>query len=73
MFDVDQQPGSTGSTFIVRIWLEWSRAGSCWRGQIIHVQSGEKVAFLCLNEMFGFIQGYISMPKIVEGEPTRDV
>jgi hypothetical protein len=67
MSDVDRPPVATGSTFIVRIWLEWSKAGSCWRGQIVHAQSGKKMAFLCLDEMLRFIRGYVSIPDADEG------
>jgi hypothetical protein len=59
---VDQYPGSKGNTFIVRIWREWSEAGSCWRGQIEHLQSKQKCAFLNLEEIVTFIQGYVTMP-----------
>jgi hypothetical protein len=64
MSAVDCPPAFTGSTFLVRIWLEWSKAGPCWRGQIFHVQSGEKVAFLCLDDMLKFIRGYVAMPEM---------
>jgi len=63
------------STFIVRIWLEWSESGSCWRGQIEHVQSRQKCAFLNLEEMVIFIQDYVTMPtgkdNLVKGDGSR--
>ena len=63
------------STFIVRIWLEWSESGSCWRGQIEHLQSRQRCAFLNLKEMVKFIQGYVSMlvgkDNIVKGDDSR--
>jgi hypothetical protein len=49
------------STFIVRIWLERSESGSCWRGQIEHLQSRQRCAFLNLEEMVTFIRGYVTM------------
>ena len=61
MSAVDCPPVLNGNTFLVRIWLEWSEAGSCWRGQIVHVQSGERKYFLHLEDMLRFMQGYVSM------------
>ncbi len=59
---MERYPGSNGSTFVVRIWLEWSESGSCWRGQIEHLQSKQKHAFLRLEQMSTFIQKYVAMP-----------
>ena len=59
------------NTFIVRIWLEWSKAGSCWRGQIVHAQSGNKSAFLTLDKMLRFIQDYSSIPESDGKENTE--
>jgi len=50
------------STFIVRIWLEWSESGSCWRGQIEHLQSRQRCVFLNLEKMVIFIQDYVGIP-----------
>jgi hypothetical protein len=60
-------PPFAGSTFIIRVWLERSATGSCWRGQIVHVQSGEKRYFLSLEDMLKFIRDFVSMPE-VEGK-----
>jgi len=49
------------STFVVRFWHEWSAAGSRWRGQIEHVQSGESAAFLDLNGMLDFVRRFGAM------------
>jgi hypothetical protein len=59
---MENYPRFDGSTFVVRIWLEWSESGSCWRGQIEHMQSRQKGAFLNLEEMGGFIQKFVSVP-----------
>ena len=72
MTSVDPPP-FTGSTFIVRVWLEWSAAGSCWRGQVIHVQSGERKYFLHLEDMLRFMQGYVSMPESNQRDGTADL
>ncbi len=66
MSNSEHPPVFTGSTFILRIWVEWSKAGPCWRGQIIHVQSGERRGFLCLEDMLKFIRGYAAMPLAEE-------
>ena len=71
MFEVDCPPVLTGSTFIVRIWMEWSKTGSCWRGQIVHAQSGERMSFLCFDDMLRFIQGYVAMPESEPKEPAK--
>lgn len=49
------------NTFVVRIWLEWSESGPSWRGQIMHVQSDQRMAFLGLQDMLQFMQGYVAM------------
>ena len=49
------------STFVVRFWREWSASGPRWRGRIEHVQSGESVAFLGLDEMLDFVRSFGAM------------
>ena len=49
------------STFVVRFRREWSAAGPRWRGRIEHVQSGEKAAFLKLDEMLVFLHRFGAM------------
>jgi hypothetical protein len=56
------------NTFVVRIWLEWSESGSSWRGQIMHVQSDHRMAFLSLQDMLQFMQGYVAME--FQNQPT---
>jgi len=46
------------STLVIRLWREWSVAGSRWRGRIEHVQSGESAAFLNLEGMLDFLQRF---------------
>jgi len=58
------------STFVVRFWQEWSAAGPRWRGRIEHVQSGESVAFLGLDEMLGFVRSFGAMPND-ESRPVK--
>jgi hypothetical protein len=52
---------STGSTFVVRFRWEWSAAGTRWRGQIEHVQSGKKATFLDLGTMLEFICRFVAV------------
>jgi hypothetical protein len=46
------------STLVIRLWREWSVAGSRWRGRIQHVQSGESAAFLDLEGMLDFLRRF---------------
>ncbi len=71
MLDLNHSSASPGNTFIVRIWLEWSKSGPCWRGQIVHAQSGGKMGFLCLEDMLRFMRGYVSMSKMAAPEKRK--
>jgi hypothetical protein len=51
-------PPKPSSTFVVRFWYETSAGEGRWRGQIEHVQSGERVAFLALDAMVGFLRRF---------------
>ncbi|MFN2290173.1 MAG: hypothetical protein ACK2UC_03170 [Anaerolineae bacterium] len=44
------------STFVVRFWREWSANADRWRGQIEHLQSGQRTDFLDLLDASAFIQ-----------------
>ena len=45
-------------TFIVRIWTEHVEdEAPQWRGQVEHLQSGEKAYFRKLDQMVAFIDG----------------
>ncbi len=46
------------STFVIRLWREWSVAGSRWRGRIDHVQSGESAAFLGHDGLLDFLRRF---------------
>jgi hypothetical protein len=59
------------STFVVRFWKEWSAAGPRWRGRIEHVQSGESVAFLGLDEILDFVRSFGAMPND-ESRPAKE-
>lgn len=68
---MERSAKSKGSAFVVRIWLEWSESGACWRGQIEHLQSKQKHAFLHLEQMLAFMQNYVAMPLEKEN-PVKD-
>lgn len=57
------------STFVVRIWHEWSAEGSRWRGRIEHLQSGESAAFLDLEVALAFIRRFTALPDQA-GQPA---
>ena len=44
------------STFVVRIWQEWSLSSPRWRGRIEHLQSGRTLAFQELEQALTFIR-----------------
>lgn len=44
------------STFVVRLWHEWTAEGPRWRGRIEHLQSGEATAFVEVEEMVRFLR-----------------
>ncbi|MGD2142945.1 MAG: hypothetical protein PVF54_00555 [Anaerolineae bacterium] len=49
------------STFVVRLWSEWSATGPRWRGRIDHVQSGESSVFLDLDGMLDFLRRFSAL------------
>lgn len=51
-------PTTTMVTFVVRFWRETSAGEPRWRGQIEHVQSNERVAFLEWNTMLRFLRRF---------------
>ena len=58
----EPRPVPPASTFVVRLWREWSATGPRWRGWWVeHVQSGEDTAFLNLGEMLRFIRRFGAM------------
>jgi hypothetical protein len=59
------------STFVIRFWREPSPVPH-WRGQITHLESGEKVAFLDLEKMVRFLQrlGIMADPGPAQADTT---
>jgi hypothetical protein len=58
------------STFVVRFRREWTVTGPRWRGRIEHVQSGESVAFLNLDDMLVFLRRFGAI--VNEGEHSQE-
>lgn len=46
------------STFVIRLWWEWSAAEPQWRGRIDHVQSGESGAFIDIDGLLDFMRRF---------------
>jgi hypothetical protein len=67
---VESPPTPPISTFVVRMWHEWSVDGSRWRGRIEHLQSGESAAFLDLEGALAFIRRFTALPDQA-GQPAK--
>jgi hypothetical protein len=65
-------PIPPASTFVVRVWHEWTAEGPRWRGRIEHVQSGEAAAFLELEAMLRFLRRF-GVGVDDRARPTPDV
>ena len=46
------------TTFIVRFWRDWTGSTSRWRGRVEHVQSGQQVSFLKIDDLLGFFERF---------------
>jgi hypothetical protein len=68
----EPSPVSPVSTFVVRLWHEWSADGSRWRGRIKHLQSGESTAFLDLEGALAFIRRFTALPDQVDQPARKD-
>lgn len=48
------------ATFIVRLWIEPTAArAETWRGEVMHVQSGEKHYFTKVEEIERFVKNHL--------------
>ncbi|MGD2178731.1 MAG: hypothetical protein PVG71_13020 [Anaerolineae bacterium] len=57
--DLERSPSSPpASTFVVRLWHEATVERPRWRGRIEHLQSGEAIAFVELEEMVRFLRRF---------------
>ena len=55
-------PGPPLDTFIIRLWREMGPDGPRWRGQVQHVQTGERISFADERTMLAFIRRWVKMP-----------
>ena len=62
MFTEDK-PAPPLSTFIVRFWRELGASQVCWRGQVQHVQSGDKIAFADETALLSFLRRWVEMEE----------
>lgn len=51
------------NTFIVRFWQEMGTSQVCWRGQVQHVQSGDKIAFVEETALLNFLRRWVEMEE----------
>jgi len=51
------------NTFIVRLWQERGSGRSCWRGDVCHVQTGERAAFADEAALLRFIRQWMWSPE----------
>ena len=57
------------STFVIRIWREWSIEGAIWRGNIEHLESKKRSGFQDFERMLAFLH---SFGILTEGEYKND-
>jgi len=46
------------STFVIRVWQEWSPDGGTWRGNIEHLESQERVGFQDTESIIAFLRSF---------------
>lgn len=53
-------PHSLAASYVVRIWVEPPACGGApaWRGQVVHVQSGESTYFANVRKLLFFIAAH---------------
>jgi len=49
------------STFVVRLWPEWSEQGPAWRGQVVHLQTGKTLGFQEPAAVLAFIGQIVNL------------
>jgi hypothetical protein len=52
----ERPPNPLACAFVIRFWREGPAGEPRWRGRIEHVQSGQSVSFLNLEEVPAFIR-----------------
>lgn len=59
----NHDPGPPLNTFIVRFWPEPRVSKPRWRGQVQHIQSGERAAFAGEDALLRFIRRWVQTPE----------
>ena len=67
----EHKPSPLLNTFIVRFWREPGVGEDRWRGQVQHVQSGERAAFANEPALLRFLRRWVQTPER-GGEPQRE-
>jgi len=62
------------NTFVIRMWPEWSEQGPAWRGQVVHLQSGQTRGFQDSAAMLAFIDQVMEqgLPSARHPSPPPD-
>jgi len=55
----NRDPGTPLNTFIVRFWQGPGASKPRWRGQVQHVQSGERIAFADEATLLRFLRRWV--------------
>jgi hypothetical protein len=66
----ESSPTPPNSTFVVRLWQEWSAAESRWRGRIEHLQSSQRMGFQDLDRLLAFIRSFGAFAED-DGQPKE--
>ena len=63
-------PNNPVSTFVIRVWREWSTSTTGWRGSVEHLESSTRAAFEDFERLQRFFQsnGMFIEKKEVEDE-----
>lgn len=51
------------NTFIIRFWREPTQGQIRWRGQVLHIQSGETAAFADVEALVSFMEQWVHLNR----------
>ncbi len=59
------------ASFLIRLWREGSPSDASqeWRGEVEHIQSGQRWSFNTLDEMLSFVRQQAEDPTSVRSSP----
>jgi hypothetical protein len=60
------------TTFVVRFWCEWSGSEPRCRGRIEHVESGRRMDFIGVQELWGFLERFGIGADDVQGSSMQE-